>query len=71
MLINPLHAAQPVPPMEPSPYLPASRRFINPIYIRPEAIEEYATLGRSVRMRIKALRRQAQAAAESSGIVDR
>ena len=71
VLINPLHAAQPVPPMEPSPYLPASRRFINPIYIRPEAIEEYATLGRSVRMRIKALRRQAQAAAESSGIVDR
>ncbi|HRA04441.1 MAG TPA: 4-alpha-glucanotransferase, partial [Arachnia sp.] len=64
-------AAQPVPPMEPSPYLPASRRFINPIYIRPEAIEEYATLKRSVRTRIKALRRQAQSAAETSGFVDR
>ena len=31
VLINPLHAAQPTPPMEPSPYLPASRRFINPL----------------------------------------
>ncbi|MHA6511247.1 4-alpha-glucanotransferase [Tessaracoccus sp. Z1128] len=71
VLINPLHAAQPVPPMEPSPYLPASRRFINPSYIRPEAIPEYATLGRAERLRIKALRRQAQAAADTSGIVDR
>lgn len=33
VLVNPLHAAEPVAPMEPSPYLPTSRRFINPIYI--------------------------------------
>ncbi|MDR1710695.1 MAG: 4-alpha-glucanotransferase [Propionibacteriaceae bacterium] len=44
MLVNPLHAAQVVPPIEPSPYLPASRRFINPLYIRPEFIAEYSEL---------------------------
>lgn len=71
VLINPLHAAQPVPPMEPSPYLPASRRFINPIYIRPEAIDEYATLRRGDRLRVKALRKQAQSAGDASGSIER
>ncbi len=56
VLINPLHAAQPTAPMEPSPYLPASRRFINPLYIRPESIAEYAELDGRVRARIRALR---------------
>lgn len=40
ILINPLHAASPVAPMAPSPYLPVTRRFVNPIYIRPEDIPE-------------------------------
>ncbi|MDO5676466.1 MAG: 4-alpha-glucanotransferase [Propionibacteriaceae bacterium] len=71
VLINPLHAAEPAPPIEPSPYLPASRRFINPIYIHPESIPEYATLDKDSRKRIKALLKEAQAAAEDSGIVDR
>src|SRR5947208_3483305 len=34
VLINPLHAAAPVAPMEPSPYLPVTRRFANPLYLR-------------------------------------
>ena len=42
VLVNPLHAAAPTPPMEPSPYLPTSRRFINPLYLRVEAIAEFA-----------------------------
>lgn len=42
ILINPLHAAAPAPPMEPSPYLPTSRRFVNPLYLRIEAIPEFA-----------------------------
>ncbi|TWE13433.1 4-alpha-glucanotransferase [Rudaeicoccus suwonensis] len=42
VLINPIHAAEPVAPMEPSPYLPTSRRFVNPMYIR---VEEVAELG--------------------------
>ena len=44
LLINPLHAAEPVAPLTPSPYLPSTRRFVNPIYIRPEAIPEAAYL---------------------------
>lgn len=44
LLVNPLHAAAPSAPMEPSPYLPTSRRFVNPLYLRVEAIPEYADL---------------------------
>ena len=44
VLVNPLHAAQPVPPIEPSPYFPASRGFINPIYLRVEDVAEVASL---------------------------
>jgi 4-alpha-glucanotransferase len=40
VLANPLHAAQPQPPLETSPYLPTTRRFVNPIYIRVEDIPE-------------------------------
>ncbi len=42
--VNPLHAAEPIPPMEPSPYLPTSRRFFNPIYLRVEDIREIGYL---------------------------
>jgi 4-alpha-glucanotransferase len=44
VLVNPLHAAQPTPPLEPSPYFPASRGFINPIYLRVEEVPEAAAL---------------------------
>ncbi|MFY9617074.1 MAG: 4-alpha-glucanotransferase [Actinomycetaceae bacterium] len=44
LLINPLHAGEPIEPLSPSPYLPVTRRFFNPLYIRPENIREYAYL---------------------------
>ncbi|MBD2764055.1 4-alpha-glucanotransferase [Kocuria sp. cx-455] len=44
VLINPLHAAEPVPPVEPSPYLPSSRRFFNPLYLRITDVAEFAYL---------------------------
>ncbi len=56
VLVNPMHAAGPAVPMEPSPYLPTSRRFANPIYLRPERIVEYTDLDPAARMRISALR---------------
>jgi 4-alpha-glucanotransferase len=34
VLINPLHAVAPTPAQEASPYLPATRRFRNPVYLR-------------------------------------
>lgn len=36
LLVNPLHAAAPAPPQQPSPYYPSSRRFRNPLYLRVE-----------------------------------
>lgn len=44
VLINPLHAAEPLPPVEDSPYLPTTRRYVNPIYARPELIDEFGYL---------------------------
>ncbi|MDO4784296.1 MAG: 4-alpha-glucanotransferase [Propionibacteriaceae bacterium] len=58
VLINPLHASQPAPPLEPSPYLPSTRRYINPIYIRPDAIPEFADLGRADRRAVRGIRKK-------------
>lgn len=44
LLVNPLHAAEPVSPLTPSPYLPTTRRFVHPLYVRPEDIPETAYL---------------------------
>ncbi|HST46316.1 4-alpha-glucanotransferase [Jatrophihabitans sp.] len=38
VLVNPLHAAAPTLPQEPSPYFPTSRAFRNPIYLRIEDV---------------------------------
>nr|WP_239579360.1 4-alpha-glucanotransferase [Microlunatus panaciterrae] len=53
VLVNPLHAAEPVAPMEPSPYLPSSRRFVNPLYLRVERIAEYVDLPPADRARVE------------------
>ena len=45
LLINPLHAVAPTFPQEPSPYLPATRRFRNPIYLRVPGLEHANRLG--------------------------
>ncbi|GAB3275844.1 hypothetical protein GCM10027589_01210 [Actinocorallia lasiicapitis] len=41
LLVNPLHATSPVAPIEPSPYLPVSRRYISPLYLRVSALPEF------------------------------
>jgi 4-alpha-glucanotransferase len=38
LMVNPLHATAPTLPQEPSPYSPTSRRFANPLYLRPERL---------------------------------
>ncbi|MFF3976669.1 4-alpha-glucanotransferase [Streptomyces sp. NPDC001828] len=40
--VNPLHAAVPGTPTDPSPYRPSSRRFPDPVHLRVEDIPEYA-----------------------------
>ncbi|MGW1026289.1 4-alpha-glucanotransferase [Streptomyces sp. NPDC002577] len=42
--VNPLHAAVPGPPTDPSPYRPSSRRFPDPVHLRIEDIPEYPYL---------------------------
>ena len=37
-LVNPLHAATPTSPIQPSPYFPGSRCFLNPLYIAVERV---------------------------------
>jgi 4-alpha-glucanotransferase len=69
ILVNPLHAAEPIAPMEPSPYLPTSRRFVNPLYLRVEAIAEFAQLpGRG---RVRRHRDRVQKHAASLDCIDR
>ena len=55
VLVNPLHAAEPRPPLEPSPYLPSTRRFFHPLYLRVEDVPEYGYLPSGERTRIEAL----------------
>jgi 4-alpha-glucanotransferase len=69
VLVNPLHAAAPTTPMEPSPYLPTSRRFVNPLYLRVEAIPEFAYLRK--RGRVRRLRADVQKHAASLDAIDR
>ncbi|WP_329609328.1 4-alpha-glucanotransferase [Arthrobacter sp. ATA002] len=71
ILINPLHAAQPVPPLEPSPYLPATRRFFNPLYIRVEDVPEYGYLPGPARAEVEDAARALRAANRSGDLLDR
>ena len=56
LLINPLHAAEPLAPIENSPYLPVTRQWLNVSYIRPESVPEYSMLPDGVRDDVEDLR---------------
>ena len=71
VLVNPLHAAEPSPPVEPSPYLPATRRFANPLYLRVEAVPEYAELDDARRAEIALLRHQVHRATVDADRIER
>ncbi len=71
VLVNPLHAGEPVPPLDPSPYRPTTRRFGNPLYLRIEAIAEYTYLEPSAREAIGALGRRLQTSLAGADRVDR
>ncbi len=45
LLVNPLHADTPVPPLEASPYFPSSRRYRNLLYLRVEDVPGAPALG--------------------------
>jgi 4-alpha-glucanotransferase len=71
VLINPLHAAEPVAPLEPSPYLPTSRRFANPIYLRPERIPEFAGLDDRGRAEVATVHQRLTAELRGVDAIDR
>lgn len=73
--INPLHAAVPGDPTDPSPYRPSSRRFPDPVHLRVEDVHEYAYVtGRGV-ARLDALLERAAglraAVLEKDALIDR
>nr|WP_242516783.1 4-alpha-glucanotransferase [Corynebacterium mendelii] len=71
VLVNPLHAAEPFPPVEDSPYLPTSRRFVNPIYIRPQDTAEYALADAATRQRVDELAAACQTGDSTAAIIER
>ena len=71
VLVNPLHAAEPVAPLEPSPYLPTSRRFFNPLYVRVERVPEYAELPTAARATVDALGADVHARLDGADVIDR
>lgn len=65
LLINPLHAALPRPPQEPSPYFASSRLFRNPLYLAIEDVD-----GAPADRRVMAMAREAREL-NSSTVIDR
>ncbi|OZM84077.1 4-alpha-glucanotransferase [Pseudonocardia sp. MH-G8] len=56
VLLNPLHAVTPVPPVQPSPYTPSSRRFGTPLALRVTDLDAFARADDPTRAEIEALR---------------
>ncbi|MFI5754676.1 4-alpha-glucanotransferase [Streptomyces sp. NPDC051569] len=73
--INPLHAAVPGAPTDPSPYRPSSRRFPDPVHLRIEDVPEYAYVRGADRDRLDALLGKAGAlrasVLENDALIDR
>jgi 4-alpha-glucanotransferase len=67
VMVNPLCAATPVRPIEPSPYYPSSRRFNNPLYLRVEEVSGWDQLDARTRERLG----QAGRALNAARLVDR
>ncbi len=71
VLVNPLHAAEPAPPVSPSPYLPMTRRYVSPLYLRVEDIPEYALLAAADRERIGRLAAPLRERNSTGALIDR
>jgi 4-alpha-glucanotransferase len=52
LMLNPLTAATPVKPIEPSPYYPSSRRYRNPLFLRLEDLPGWTALDPTLRERL-------------------
>jgi 4-alpha-glucanotransferase len=71
VLVNPLHAPAPTLPIEPSPYLPVTRRFASPLYIRVEDVPEFSYLTGAARAEIERIGLQQRALNAADVLLDR
>jgi 4-alpha-glucanotransferase len=71
LLVNPLHAAEPAPPLSNSPYLPMTRRYVSPLYLRIEDIPELARLSPMARKEVDKLAEPLLAASQTPELIDR
>ena len=71
VLVNPLHAVEPLPPVSASPYLPMTRLFTSPLYLRVEDIPEYAALPAADKAAIDRLAAPLRAANSTPYLIDR
>jgi 4-alpha-glucanotransferase len=71
VLINPLHAAEPLPPISPSPYLPMTRMFTSPLYLRVEDVLEYGALPAEDKRTIHEIAVPLRAANATADLIDR
>ncbi|MGW1954815.1 4-alpha-glucanotransferase [Streptomyces sp. NPDC001920] len=71
--VNPLHAAVPGAPTDPSPYRPSSRRFPDPVHLRIEDVPEFAYIEDRERARtlLEGARRLREAVLEKGALIDR
>ncbi|MFD2674196.1 4-alpha-glucanotransferase [Gulosibacter bifidus] len=68
VLVNPFHAPSPVTPLEPSPYLPTSRRFVDPSLINVDDVTGQIDLRDTAATRIAELAEIARATASRDEI---
>jgi 4-alpha-glucanotransferase len=71
LLVNPLHAAEVEPPMTPSPYLPSTRRFFNPLYLCVTDIPEYNQMSTGDQRELLTLGAELTAANVTPDLLDR
>src|SRR5690242_8132403 len=71
ILINPLHAPEPTIPVGNSPYLPMTRRYVSPLYLRIEDVAEYDQLNAAQREYVDELAGPLRAASSTPDLIDR
>ncbi|MGW5618282.1 4-alpha-glucanotransferase [Streptomyces sp. NPDC003877] len=71
--VNPLHAAVPGAPTDPSPYRPSSRRFPDPVHLRIEDVPEAAYVADPDRLRalLERAARLREAVLDKGALIDR
>ncbi|WP_426569506.1 4-alpha-glucanotransferase [Streptomyces canus] len=71
--VNPLHAAVPGAPTDPSPYRPSSRRFPDPVHLRVEDVPEFAYVDEPDRVRalLERAGRLRETVLEKGALIDR